>query len=61
MNGYRDCKDTFELCDELGVEPTIKIRENALDKGLDSRAEEVRLYQSLGYKEWAEQKGYGMR
>ena len=61
MDGYHDCKDTFELCHKLGIEPAIKIRENASGKGLDPRAEEVRLYQSLGYKKWAEQKGYGMR
>jgi len=61
MDGYHDCKDTFELCDKLGIEPAIKIRENASGKGLDPRAEEVRLYQSLGYKKWAERKGYGMR
>lgn len=61
MDGYHDCKDTFELCDKLGIEPAIKIRENASDKGLNPRAEEVRLYQSLGYKKWSGQKGYGMR
>jgi len=60
-DGYHDCKDTFELCDMLGIKPAIKIRENASGKGLDPRAEEVRLYQSLGYKKWSEQKGYGMR
>jgi len=60
-DGYHDCKGTFELYRKLGIEPPIKIRENASNKGMDSRAKEVRLYQSLGYKKWAERKGYGMR
>jgi hypothetical protein len=61
MDGYHDCKDTFDLCHQLDIEPGIKIRENASNKGLGPRPREVRLYQNLGYKKWAKQKGYGMR
>lgn len=61
MDGYHDCEDTFDLCNQLGIEPAIKIRENASGKGLGPRPKEVRFYQSLGYKKWAKQKGYGMR
>lgn len=61
MNGLHDCEDTFDLCDELCIEAGIKIRENANDEGLGARSREVRLYKSVGYKEWAKEKDYGMR
>lgn len=61
LDGLHDCEDTFELCDMLGIEPAIKVRANANPKGMGRRAKEVRLYQNLGYRDWAKQKGYGMR
>ena len=61
MDGLHDCEDTFDLCDELGIEAGIKIRENANDEGLGARPREVRLYKNIGYKIWAKEKGYGMR
>ena len=61
LDGYHDCEDTFDLCNQLKIEPGIKIRENASNKGLGPRPREVRLYQKLGYKKWVEQKEYGMR
>jgi hypothetical protein len=61
MDGLHDCEDTFNLCDELGIEAGIKIRENANDEGLGARPREVRLYKGIGYKEWAKEKDYGMR
>lgn len=60
-DGLHDCEDTFDLCKKLGVEPVLKIRENASEKGIGARAEEVRLYKGMGYKKWAQEKGYGMR
>lgn len=60
-DGLHDCEDTFDLCRELGIEPGIKIRENANESGLGARPDEVRLYKEIGYKEWAKKKGYGMR
>ena len=61
LDGYHDCEDTFDLCNQLKIEPGIKIRKNASDKGLGPRPREVRFYQKLGYKTWAEQREYGMR
>lgn len=61
MDGWHDCENTFNLCKELEIEPAIKIRENASEHGLGARAEEVRLYKNIGYKKWAEEKGYGYR
>ncbi len=61
MDGLHDCEDTFKTCERLGIETGIKIRENASNKGLGRRAEEVRLYRKLGYKRWAKQKEYGLR
>lgn len=61
LDGCHDCRETFNLCDTLGIEPAIKIRSNASDSGLDPRAEQVRLYHHLGYTKWAGRKGYGRR
>ena len=61
MDGLHDCEDTFDLCNELGIEAGIKIRENASDEGLGARPREVKLYKNIGYKEWAKEKDYGMR
>ena len=61
LDGLHDCEDTFNLCDDLGIEAGIKIRENANDSGLGPRPREVRLYKNMGYKEWAKEKDYGMR
>lgn len=61
MDGLHDCEDTFKLCDDLGIEPAIKIRENASDERLSPRAREVRFYQAKGYKRWAKEKDYGKR
>ena len=61
LDGLHDCEDTFDLCDDLGIEAGIKIRENANDSGLGPRPREVRLYKNMGYKEWAKEKDYGMR
>ena len=60
-DGLHDDKDTFGLCEELGIETAIKIRKNASPKGIGRRPREVREYQELGYKQWAEEKGYGHR
>ena len=61
MDGFHDCRDTFELCDKLGIEPAIKIRENANSNGFGARPREVQLYKELGYEEWAKEKEYGLR
>ncbi len=61
MDGLHDCEDTFNLCRKLGIDTAIKIRENASEKGLSARANEVRLYKKKGYKRWAKEKEYGKR
>jgi len=61
MDGLHDVNDTFDLCEQLNIETGINIRKNASPKGLNRRAREVRLYQKLGYRDWATHKGYGMR
>lgn len=59
MDGLHDCEDTFNLCKKLEIEPAIKIRDNASEKGLSSRANKVRKYKKKGYKRWAKEKEYG--
>jgi len=61
MDGLHDCEDTFNLCRKLGIDTAIKIRENASEKGLSPRANEVRYYKRKGYKRWAKEKEYGKR
>ena len=61
LDGYHDCEETFDLCDDLNIETGIKIRENANDEGMGRRPDEVRLYKEVGYKEWAKIKEYGLR
>jgi len=61
MDGLHDCKETFDVCDELGIDTAIKIRKNAKGKGFGKRPDGVRLYQKLGYKRWSKLKQYGKR
>lgn len=62
-DGLHDTKDNFDLCKLLGIEPVIKIREDASTKanGCMARKKQVLEYKKLGYKEWAKKKKYGMR
>lgn len=60
-DGLHDCEDTFDLLNNFGIESGVKIRSNASDSGLGPRPEEVRLYKGIGYKGWAQLKGYGGR
>lgn len=61
MDGLHDCKNTFDLCEELNIVPAIKIRKNASPKGLGPRPRAVQAYQREGYKQWARRRGYGLR
>jgi len=63
FDGLHDCKDTFNLCNKLGLEPVIKIRKNASTKSRGSmpRKKEVIEYKELGYGEWSKSKRYGLR
>lgn len=62
-DGLHDCRDTFNLCDELGIEPIIKIRKNASRRCRGSllRKKKVIEYKKLGHKEWVKDKDYGVR
>lgn len=61
LDGFHDCENTFNLCEQSDIETGINIRSNATNKGLGRRPREVRLYQKLGYQEWAKKKEYGLR
>ena len=62
-DGLHDTRDNFRLCNQLGVMPVIKIRENASTRarGCLARKQEVVEYKKLGYKQWAKKNEYGMR
>jgi len=53
MDGLHDVNATFSLCDKLNIQLGIKIRKNASSKGIGARPREVRLFQELGYADWA--------
>jgi hypothetical protein len=55
--------DNFKLCSRLGVEPVIKIRDDASTRarGCMARKRAVIEYKKLGYKKWTKEKQYGMR
>lgn len=62
-DGLHDCKETFNLCKRLKIDPVIKIRSNAAEKsdGSFTRKKCVQEYKKLGYDKWAEEKEYGLR
>jgi len=62
-DGFHDCKETFNLCDKLNIDPVIKIRKNAnrRAKGSRLRKEKLKEYLKLGHKKWLEKTGYGLR
>jgi len=62
-DGLHDCKDTFNLCDKLNVDPVIKIRKNASRKARGSRLRKnkVEEYFNLGHEKWVKKTGYGLR
>lgn len=62
-DGLHDCKDTFNLCNKLNIDPVIKIRKNANKKAKGStlRKNKVEEYFKLGHKKWTKKTGYGLR
>lgn len=62
-DGLHDCKETFNLCNKLGIDPVIKIRANASEKarGSSLRREKVKEYKELGHDKWVEKNQYGTR
>ena len=63
-DGAYDSKEAFNELDNRNIQSGIKTRKNASTKsgGSPYRAESVREKNKMGgYKEWAKEKGYGMR
>ena len=63
LDGWHDCRKTFDLCEQYNIESAIKIRKNAQTKakGSPRRRKEVLFYKSMTHKEWVKKKGYGLR
>ena len=65
MDGAGDTHALFDFCDQHGIDPIIKIRENAVvdpgGGGSWRRGREVEFYCKWGYKDWAKKKHYGRR
>ena len=62
-DGAHDKRKLFNAFEKEGIEQVLKPRKNASTKakGSISRAREVRKFKEMGYKDWAEEKEYGMR
>lgn len=67
-DGAFDMRAMFRALQEMAVEPVVKIARNAVTwrrhsprKGGWPRRKAVREYRKLGYRTWADTKGYGMR
>ncbi len=58
-----DSRVNFNLLDNMGVEPAIKVRRGSSTKarGSPARRREVLLSNKLGYEDWKNLKGYGQR
>lgn len=63
MDGAGDTHNLFDFCGQNGIDPIIKIRENAVidPGGSESRNQALDFYCRLGYKDWANKKHYGRR
>ncbi|MBU2565920.1 MAG: IS5 family transposase [Candidatus Thermoplasmatota archaeon] len=62
-DGAYDTRKNFNLLEEMGIEPGIKVRKNASRKarGFPARKKAVLEFQDLGYESWKEKKHYGQR
>jgi len=62
-DGAFDTRKFFNFLESNSIESAIRNRSNASTKARGSfrRKKEVLLFKELGYKEWAEEKEYGMR
>jgi hypothetical protein len=62
-DGSFDVHELFDFLDHYSIESAVKISKDAVidPEGSVRRNIEVRLFQKLGYKQWAEQKEYGKR
>lgn len=61
-DGGYDAKENFNLLDNMGITPAIKVRENASTTGgVPKRKRRVKEYKKLGYKRWRDKYRYGYR
>lgn len=64
-DGAHDTHSMFDFLEDKGIKSSIKIRKTAVTEcglhGSKRRSREVKKYQRLGYKKWAEETGYGDR
>ena len=60
-DGAFDSRHFFNFLEKHNIESAIKIRHNANSKGSQRRKIEVLEFKKLGYKQWANKKGYGNR
>ncbi|MGI0128659.1 MAG: IS5 family transposase [Thermoplasmata archaeon] len=66
-DGAYDTNAFYQALHEMGTEPVVKVRRNATAGAHHSyrsskyRRRAAREYRRLGYRGWAESKGYGMR
>jgi hypothetical protein len=61
-DGAMDDKNLYNFCDEQGLKPIIKPDKNAReDTDCALRNRVVKRRNKLGYKQWAQQEGYGDR
>ncbi|MEK6714849.1 MAG: IS5 family transposase [Candidatus Omnitrophota bacterium] len=62
-DGSFDAHELFDFLDYYNIEPAVKIGKDAvIDPGGSVRRNiEVRIFQELGYEQWAKEKEYGKR
>ena len=60
-DGAYDTYDNWESLDKKGIKPLIRLRSDAIDKGLNVRAREVRRIKKIGLEEWKKLENYGKR
>jgi hypothetical protein len=61
-DGLHENEATFDLCERYKIPTAIKLRDNCSVKTASPRRkQEVRIYKSMPYEEWAREKNYGKR
>jgi len=60
-DGAYDTYDNWEGLNKKGIKPIIRLRKDAINKGLNIRARTVREIEKIGIDKWKKQKKYGKR
>jgi len=61
-DGLHENEDMFDLCDKHDIPTAVKLRDNcSVRTKSPRRKQEVRIYKSMPYEEWAREKSYGQR